>query len=1206
MEQYRKNLGKVSVSAEGLWDKAKSFDKLSIVYDEITEHAFLSKQGVPAGIDLHDNRYWMPLNVSGYSDSNIIIFTDKDENQVIKSYTLEDAIKSIASVGRKPGCIISFYNSNIDRLDLDGRWEIWQFNSLNVYDWENINNWINIYYNYNKFLGWFANEDFLKKTYPFPEVGCYAYVGGLLNEALIYRCDNKHVWVNTGINSKDYIKVIVDGNVTIGENGNWFSNGNDTGIKASIKGDNGKTPIFRNNNNIIEYSYDELTWYPISEEINTWFRWSNDNKIQITRDNISWEDLSPNFEINNRIQAYVDSISQLPSGKPIGTVYGVKDSTFTVDDPKYRVYVYTSDGWIDNGIFNGISAGIINDLTTGGADKALSAEMGKELNRKLDGISDVLDINAVNTVVDLSGIDEYNGIISSTIDSQTNYNVDAYYGKSIQIEIGETQKIQITSNDNYSTQYCLLKKKITDTSSISAHVMKQDYYVDTTGYLELAKASVITIDVPEDAKYLYIRKTTVQNKETILPNEVKFINSYSKIDDYEVIKGDVENNKTDIDFVKSYTLYHEKSIKEILEDINGTEDISITDFSSYEQFELQIVNGNWSTGGTPVSILIPMIGERKYSLIGSTNRNYFFSLLRSADNVSAGTSVDVCDLGEIEGTTYVDSSRYQVTNDGRTITFTTPSDCKYLFITISLGGTDCTPQSLSSEGSAGVIKEVAQIQERVSNIENELIKPLSIDFELGTIANSDGQCYGSTTTIRSVDFIPCTQVSVLFHSAKYTMAIYYYNEDKSYVGYKICDTVNPVKQYAFFKLRIVSPELTEDIGFNYVQPNDNNSILARYAEEFYLMTNLFTNPSGVTKFNIINVTDAHGSFDAIELGGLASRYCGDNVIFINTGDWVDTTPKYNGVESSDVSSYMELATKYGIYHCMGQHEVGFQNIGVGYDGKLKANSFTHEEVFDKFIEPMLPIWNLPEEDTMIANKQIYYYKDFDDYKIRLISLYQFNAPLIDDPNDSTKYKYIRCVLWYGQEQIDWLINRLKDTPDDYHVIIMLHEADGRMVDNDGKSSFSHINRGVGATNPIMEEYPVRDIIDAFIAKTSLTKTYTGVESYDSEYDDADYTDLTLTVNADFTNVNATFGMYFMGDAHCDIVGKMNSQEKQMGICTTSPKYAYDVIKGIGNKSTFATGFAISANFKNMYIGRIGVDTSIYMQDRRKDSFSIES
>ena len=29
------------------------------------------------------------------------------------------------------------------------------------------------------------------------------------------------------------------------------------------------------------------------------------------------------------------------------------------------------------------SIGIINDLTTGGADKALSAEMGKELNKKL-------------------------------------------------------------------------------------------------------------------------------------------------------------------------------------------------------------------------------------------------------------------------------------------------------------------------------------------------------------------------------------------------------------------------------------------------------------------------------------------------------------------------------------------------------------------------------------------------------------------------------------------------------------------------------------------------------------------------------------------------------------------------------------------------------------------------------------------------------
>ena len=38
---------------------------------------------------------------------------------------------------------------------------------------------------------------------------------------------------NTGIKARNYIAVIVGGNITIGENGNWFCNGKDTGIPAT-------------------------------------------------------------------------------------------------------------------------------------------------------------------------------------------------------------------------------------------------------------------------------------------------------------------------------------------------------------------------------------------------------------------------------------------------------------------------------------------------------------------------------------------------------------------------------------------------------------------------------------------------------------------------------------------------------------------------------------------------------------------------------------------------------------------------------------------------------------------------------------------------------------------------------------------------------------------------------------------------------------
>ena len=148
MQQYRKNLGKVSLTSEGAWNSKNDYEVLSIVYDEHTLHGFISRQAVPAGVDLYNKEYWMPFNVSGYADNNIIILSEKTSEGTIKAYTLEEAINSIASVGRRPGAILGFYNENSDRLDIGGCWEIWQFNDTNIYNWENVNSWHNLYYNY--------------------------------------------------------------------------------------------------------------------------------------------------------------------------------------------------------------------------------------------------------------------------------------------------------------------------------------------------------------------------------------------------------------------------------------------------------------------------------------------------------------------------------------------------------------------------------------------------------------------------------------------------------------------------------------------------------------------------------------------------------------------------------------------------------------------------------------------------------------------------------------------------------------------------------------------------------------------------------------------------------------------------------------------------------------------------------------------------
>ena len=159
---------------------------------------------------------------------------------------------------------------------------------------------------------------------------------------------------------------VLVGDIAISSEGNWIINGVDSGIKA--QGEQGVTPILRVNNNKLEVSYTNgASFNVLSDYIAAWFRWVDTGngvgKIQISRDNSSWSDLSPEFTNNLKIADYVSSVGKLPSGVALGTIYGVGptyDSSDTShNNPIYTLYVYTSNGWLNNGHFTSIAAGIV-------------------------------------------------------------------------------------------------------------------------------------------------------------------------------------------------------------------------------------------------------------------------------------------------------------------------------------------------------------------------------------------------------------------------------------------------------------------------------------------------------------------------------------------------------------------------------------------------------------------------------------------------------------------------------------------------------------------------------------------------------------------------------------------------------------------------------------------------------------------------------
>lgn len=234
MKQFTKDLGNVSIAPKGKWDRNQEYEKLALVYNTYDNFSYIAKINVPNGIDIENREYWQPMNITGYADNNFINLTTENENGTITAFeNLEEAVATVLSDNRRAGAILSFYNLNSDRLDRQAEFELWQFNSTDLTNWENKDYWNNIYYNWNVFTGWYVDADALKNHVQSPNVGQYAYVGFNLNDAVLYQCQTNGVWTNTNIKVRNYISVVVKGNVTIGDNGNWFSDGIDTGIPAT-------------------------------------------------------------------------------------------------------------------------------------------------------------------------------------------------------------------------------------------------------------------------------------------------------------------------------------------------------------------------------------------------------------------------------------------------------------------------------------------------------------------------------------------------------------------------------------------------------------------------------------------------------------------------------------------------------------------------------------------------------------------------------------------------------------------------------------------------------------------------------------------------------------------------------------------------------------------------------------------------------------
>lgn len=408
-------------------------------------------------------------------------------------------------------------------------------------------------------------------------------------------------------------------------------------------------------------------------------------------------------------------------------------------------------------------------------------------------------------------------------------------------------------------------------------------------------------------------------------------------------------------------------------------------------------------------------------------------------------------------------------------------------------------------------------------------------------------------------------------------AVVFFDKNKNFVS--SMDSVTSMYIY----------EVTEDgylcvnssyMTTTYAFPIDYWSIVYNCVSD---ISNVTSNPSNLFKAFVVN--DLHGNMHSLKCVKELQKVFG--IPSITCGDMAPIRPT-----SYDFSEFIDLAKATNMYFTIGQHECGFLLDSDGDAGRLKSNCFSHQEVFETLIEPMKESWGL---DSLSTN---YWYKDLVSEKVRLISLYQYNIPLVDDPEDSDYYKYKREVVWYGQEQIDWFVDVLANTPEDYTVVILKHQPDG--VCSSTGSNFG--NRNISGSNLIIDGTPIEDIVNAFMNKTTLANDY--VCSDTTTYPTADFT---LSVDADFSASEGTFGFYLMGDTHIDCVSKFNKYPQRTMILTssTSPQDVGFSGKPYLQDSLLVNVIGLDSTARVVNLVRVGQQGSFKMEDRSKERVNLD-
>ncbi len=328
-------------------------------------------------------------------------------------------------------------------------------------------------------------------------------------------------------------------------------------------------------------------------------------------------------------------------------------------------------------------------------------------------------------------------------------------------------------------------------------------------------------------------------------------------------------------------------------------------------------------------------------------------------------------------------------------------------------------------------------------------------------------------------------------------------------------------------------------------------------------------------FSLLAVADVHQSYAQME----------NAIDYLNYYDAFDLGISLGDMQAGSYSDSDGLWYRDALRRASKPFLTVLGNHDGGNYGEYRESG-TPRLTFEKFIRPNA------ERIGIDGLDRAYYSKRFDDYKIAIIVLTNYDYP--DTLDSKGDYAVDRSYEVYSQEQVYFLIQTLADLPQDYHLLLCAHSHPYKKLVE--PCCFSQM-REYGTNNPYGNDNLIPDIIDAWMHGKALKKSYP--PEILKEYLP------TLSVDCDFSaRGEGSFVCHLVGHYHCDFIGRNEKHRDQRLISLAAAanddyqNYGFDLPRALGTKAEdLLTAISIHTEKRQIRLVRIGSNFTVDMTER---------